>query len=1041
MRRVIALPLVLALLGPGPAPAQDLRVNVRVGDHPSFGRLVFDWPSEVPYRVVEESGRIVLRFTEPAQFDLERARRGLRNLRGIEATGDSVTITVAEGVRPRHFRIASRVVLDLLDANADPNAPASASQPRPPANAAAAAPATVSGAVSAPAAPTAVALPRPATVASGAMAPSAPVAPATGTAIGPAFGAPAAVAALPAAAPLQSPAASPLAAPPTLVAVAVEPPPAQPAATAPERPLVVAQAPVPQAPAFAASAPGEATRGSPASAQVAAPAQLRAPQAAETALPASSIALPFPAGTGAAVFAHRGTLVVTFDAAGELDLPSLRRWFPGAQDITVEGSRNATTLLLPLDDANRAGVRLALGTSGWRLERGAAGRTEEARDVTPEGPAAEGPRRVLLPMANPGRVVTVREPDGDGLIQVGPSAAGPLAALPGVSRSIDGATLIGTRLGVAVLVQAEDVSLRRVEGGFLLSLPRREHTVEDLSNAPPVPRLLDLQNLPVAELLARRLAALAESSAASHQARSSARLRHAETLVALGLGFEALGVLDTAIEDDPRLITSPRAMMLVGAAATLAGRDAEAVSVLSSPRLDDQPEALLWRGLAAAMASQRSGLHASEDAAAAIAAGAPILFGYPEALRLRLVPGAAEALAFGGHQPRAAGLLRDPALRNLPRAALAEALLLEAQERLEPALGAYGPLTTSRDPLVRSRALERLAELRLAARRDDAGRAANLMEAAFMAWRGDEREQRLRLRTAELQRQSDQHGAALSLLAETLALFPEAEDLIRPLLDASFPPAMQDPALSLSEALRLAEQLGPNVQPAAAVADAVSALARRLMAQELPLHAAQALRIGLSRAPDPALQARLSLELAAALLDGDRPGEARQALAQLPMSSVPPALRSQRIAVEAELMRRSGEMQAAAELMRQSQAPDPLTLSEILAARQDWTGAAQALSRHVATSLPPAPAPLEASHRDLLVRLAAFASLAGDDAMLATLRRDFTPRMRTSPQAGAFTAMTGADTPRSAGGPAALSQQQRELLAAQRLQEQLRNVR
>jgi hypothetical protein len=63
------------------------------------------------------------------------------------------------------------------------------------------------------------------------------------------------------------------------------------------------------------------------------------------------------------------------------------------------------------------------------------------------------------------------------------------------------------------------------------------------------------------------------------------------------------------------------------------------------------------------------------------------------------------------------------------------------------------------------------------------------------------------------------------------------------------------------------------------------------------------------------------------------------------------------------------------------------------------------------------------------------------EAALAALRRDFTPRMRGSPQASAFTAMTAADGPRAPGGPAGLSQQQRELLAAQRLQEQLRNVR
>jgi hypothetical protein len=519
MRPLIALPLTFALLLAAPATSQDLRVNVRVGDHPSFGRLVFDWPSEVPYRVVEESGRIVLRFAEPAQFDLERARRGLRNLRGIDATGDSVTISVTDGVRPRHFRIASRVVLDLLDPNADPNAPASSSPPRVRDTAPVAS--VVGGAaVSVPAAATAVASPAPAVVAA---APRAGVMPVAAAAVLPPA-VPIASAVLPAAIPLPSPATPVPVVPPSMPAVSVETPPTQLFTAAPERPVAFVQGGVAPAGPSAAPAAPEVLRGPATTAQTARPIEPPSTATTDAPLSPSSIVLPFPAGTGAAVFAHGGTLVLTFDAGGELDVSALRRWFPGAEDIAVEGSRNTTTLLLPLEDASRAGVRLALGTSGWRLERGAVGRVEEAQEIVSEGPAPEGPRRILLPMANPGRVVVVREPGGEGLVQVGPSAAGPLAALPGEPRSIDGATLLGTRLGVAVLVQAEDVSLRRVEGGFLLSLPRREHVVEDLSNAPPIPRLLDLQDLPVAELLARRLAALAESSTVNQQARGAARL-------------------------------------------------------------------------------------------------------------------------------------------------------------------------------------------------------------------------------------------------------------------------------------------------------------------------------------------------------------------------------------------------------------------------------------------------------------------------------------------------------------------------------------
>lgn len=1035
--------LLLAVLAPMPALAQDRVVGVRVGDHPSFGRLVFDWPADVPYRVSEEPGRIVVRFGESARFDLDLARRGLRNLRDIEASGDAVTVSVPAGVRPRHFRIQSRVVLDLLDPDADPNAPAaSPGSPRP---------AAASSSAPAPAGGTPARAPAPV---SEAAAPAEAPRPNTGTHASPA---PARVVTAPAAAspagvtPPPVPATETSAAPAPRAATGPAASPAQPAAPPPPaRPSppvpAVAATPAPEArpaalPVTSPAAPVAARE--PARA-VQPPAPGDTPPAVVPTAPASpaAIPLPFPSGTGAAVLAHGGSLIISFDAPAELDQALLRGWFPGAEGLAVEGSRNATTLVLPLEEADRAGVRLTLGSAGWRLERGVAGGPQDGGSVAPDAPASEGARRVLLPMANPGRVVTVREPGGERLILLGLSAGSQPVAFPGPRRPLDGATLLPTRRGVAALVEADDVSMRRVEEGFLLALPRREHTVEDLRLAPPLPRVLDLVDLPLDDLLARRSAALSAAVNAPQQSRGAARLRLAETLLALGLGFEALGVLDTAIEDDPRLIASPRAILLVGAAASLVGRDAEATSALSSPRLDDQPEAILWRGLAAAMSSHRAGILASEEIAAEIAAGAPILYAYPAALRARLIPPAAEALAFGGHQPRAAGLLRDPELRDAPRAALAQALLLDAQDRPEPALAAYGLLTTSRDPLVRSRALERTAELRLATRRDDAGRAARLMESAYMAWRGDEREQRLRLRTAELLREAGQPGAALSLLAETQLLFPGSEDLVRPLFDLNFPGAMEDRTLPLSEALRLAELIGPTAEPAGAAAEAMSALGRRLMAGELPMHAAQVLRIAVARAPGGALGARLSVELADALLAGDRPAEARRALAELPVASAPLDIRGQRIAIEAELLRRSGEMQAAAEVLRQSQTPDPLTLSEMLASRQDWRGASQALLRHVTATVPAAPAPLLPAHQDLLVRVAAFASLAGDEAMLDALRRDFAPRIGTSPQASAFMAMTEASPSRAQGGPSAsLSRQQRDLLAVQRLQEQLRAER
>ena len=91
-------------------------VAVRGGDHTGHGRVVFDWPQPTRYQVEERGeGRVMLRFAEPAEFDLAMVSRGVRNLAGIEAAGQDATLATRPGVRVRHFRLGGRVVVDLLD--------------------------------------------------------------------------------------------------------------------------------------------------------------------------------------------------------------------------------------------------------------------------------------------------------------------------------------------------------------------------------------------------------------------------------------------------------------------------------------------------------------------------------------------------------------------------------------------------------------------------------------------------------------------------------------------------------------------------------------------------------------------------------------------------------------------------------------------------------------------------------------------------------------------------------------------------------------
>lgn len=149
MRRAAWLPVLLVLSQPAVA---EPRIGVRGGDHPGHGRVVLDWPSRVEYRVEEQAGRVVLRFAAPGMIETGQLRRMPRNVTGLEVVEGGIAILVAPGVRPRHFRLDNRIVVDLPDPASPPRAAAARVVPNiaPPA---------------APARPTQTAAPAPAVVA------------------------------------------------------------------------------------------------------------------------------------------------------------------------------------------------------------------------------------------------------------------------------------------------------------------------------------------------------------------------------------------------------------------------------------------------------------------------------------------------------------------------------------------------------------------------------------------------------------------------------------------------------------------------------------------------------------------------------------------------------------------------------------------------------------------------------------------------------------------------------------------------------------
>ncbi|UCH73571.1 MAG: hypothetical protein JSU82_14705 [Rhodospirillales bacterium] len=107
----------------GQSGAQGLQV--RVGQHPGFTRLVFDWADSVDYTVQRRGAAVSLRFDRPGAIDLQILDKALpKPAFGSPSArtvgGDLVVdLVVPDQSYIRHFRDRGKVVLDVLNVGGD----------------------------------------------------------------------------------------------------------------------------------------------------------------------------------------------------------------------------------------------------------------------------------------------------------------------------------------------------------------------------------------------------------------------------------------------------------------------------------------------------------------------------------------------------------------------------------------------------------------------------------------------------------------------------------------------------------------------------------------------------------------------------------------------------------------------------------------------------------------------------------------------------------------------------------------------------------
>lgn len=129
-----------------PAAQAETVVPVRVGIHPDFTRVVFDWPRRAGYAVSFADGRATVRFDAPGRVDLAQLRADLpdafKDVR--EESRAPLAVSLPAAAAPKNFRAGTggrAVAVDLRPPGAAAPPPSAAKpEPRPEVGSAPAAP-------------------------------------------------------------------------------------------------------------------------------------------------------------------------------------------------------------------------------------------------------------------------------------------------------------------------------------------------------------------------------------------------------------------------------------------------------------------------------------------------------------------------------------------------------------------------------------------------------------------------------------------------------------------------------------------------------------------------------------------------------------------------------------------------------------------------------------------------------------------------------------------------------------------------------------
>ncbi|MFN4281243.1 MAG: hypothetical protein ACK4NA_01245 [Alphaproteobacteria bacterium] len=975
---------------PAPQDASAPLLAVRAGDHPGYGRIVFDWPRTVDYDVSQNGDKLAVTFAAPARLDAAAVSAKLpKTVLALSAeraeTGLRVDLTTVPGARLRHFRNGPSVVVDVLADVSEPAEKAmtnlAAKAPEKPA----ATPVSAQPARQAAAQPDPKALPKPAqqnaaqageTLAKYELVPESQ----------------------PASAPTQAAAASATAAPQSLLPT--------PAAAAPAQTPLAARR-------LVVSAIGSG------------------PQI-------GGLRFAWPADAPVALFERNGSLWAVFDRAASANVAN--NWPRAVARPEMVFSAVSTILRWPLAAERHAAVRR--DGANLLVEFAATPALPGAQVGIEAQPQADAGPRVLLKSAAFGPVIETRDPEVGDKLWVLPTMAA--EGLAGERRFVEFQTLASLQ-GVAIKALTDELLVRAVPEGAEIVTPgglrlsgalAAAAPIAQAAATPAVSRLITQSGatvpLPILAVHTTTLfdfagwsqagggpqASFFERKANLQRAvidapramRNPARLALARFLFANGQAADALGILQVMEEDEPDAARDPSYLALRGASRYLMADLNAAGPDLFANSLDQEREAALWR--AALLAGQNDWIAANRYFARA----ENVMRAYPRDLQLAFGLLAAEAALSSGDGNAAKAQLDALAYLDPSRPwrdqidYLRGEILLKAGET-EQALAAWDRAIAGQHPPSKARARLARVETLLGNKSMNLADGIAELERLRYGWRGDEVELTVLRRLGELYIDAGDYKNGFATLRDALTQFPKAPEgsAIAQRMRESFaelfiggaadrmPPLV---ALGIYEDFRDLTPLGDAGNLL------IAKLADRLVQIELLDRAQMLLKDQIDKRLKGAPQAEAANQLALVYLLDRKPEEAFAVLKTPLPAGASASLANERRQLQARTLGELTRYREALALLDGDTTADAARLrAEIGWRTQNWPLATAAFAQLV----PAAPANLTDVERQTVLRLAIAQSLNKDTGGLAALRARYGEDMSKSAFKESFELITAAN--------------------------------